>query len=107
MPSIGEIRKDYQFKSLTEASVRPDPIRQFSEWFDETVSSGLEEPNAMTLATSSNEGVPSARIVLLKGFDSSGFVFFTNYDSFKGRQLIENPRACLSSIGKSWNARFA
>ena len=72
-----------------------DPIDQFREWFDAAVAAGIKEPTAMTLATSSGAGQPSARMVLLKGFDQRGFVFFTNYESRKGRELDENPRAAL------------
>jgi pyridoxamine 5'-phosphate oxidase len=72
-----------------------DPIQQFQEWFDAAIHAGLKEPNAMTLATSTRNGHPSARIVLLKGFDQRGFVFFTNYESRKGRELAQNPHAAL------------
>ncbi|PWU02511.1 MAG: pyridoxamine 5'-phosphate oxidase [Bacteroidetes bacterium] len=93
--SIGDIRKDYKKASLSESDVDSDPIKQFQSWWSEALSSQIEEVNAMTLATSSLDGVPSARIVLLKGFDERGFTFFTNYNSYKGQQLVENPRACL------------
>ncbi len=95
MHSIGEIRKEYMLETLSKKEVAPDPISQFGRWWEEALRSGIEEVNAMTLATASGDGVPSARIVLLKGYDSQGFLFFTNYGSFKGRQLLENPRACL------------
>lgn len=93
--SIAAIRKDYQQRTLNESDVAPDPIRQFSTWWEEAQNSQIDEINAMTLATASADGLPAARIVLLKGFDERGFVFFTNYNSYKGRQLEENPRACL------------
>jgi pyridoxamine 5'-phosphate oxidase len=93
--SIKEIRKEYIQESLEEGNVSPDAIHQFSSWWNEAVKSNIEEPNAMTLATASSDGLPSARIVLLKGFDVNGFVFYTNYNSYKGQQLAENPRACL------------
>lgn len=93
--SIAGIRKEYSRKSLSEQTADPDPIRQFDSWWQEAVVSQIEEANAMTLATASADGVPSARIVLLKGFSVEGFVFFTNYNSYKGRQLAENPKACL------------
>lgn len=93
--SIAAIRKDYQQHTLTEAEVAAQPIDQFTTWWQEAQASEIDEINAMTLATASADGVPSARIVLLKGYDEKGFVFFTNYNSFKGRQLEENPRACL------------
>jgi pyridoxamine 5'-phosphate oxidase len=72
-----------------------DPIKFFKKWFDAAVKAELNEPNAMTLATATREGKPSARMVLLKGFDARGFVFFTNYNSRKGRELDENPHAAL------------
>jgi pyridoxamine 5'-phosphate oxidase len=93
--SIAAIRKDYRLRSLTESDVSKDPISQFNSWFQEAVKAEIDEVNAMTLATASAEGVPSARIVLLKGFDNNGFVFFTNYNSHKGKDVEENPRACL------------
>lgn len=93
--SIADMRKDYKLASLSEEHVTEDPIKQFELWWQEAVNSQIEEVNAMTLATSSPDGIPSARIVLLKGFDEQGFSFFTNYNSFKGQQLAENPRACL------------
>lgn len=85
--SIADIRKDYQLKSLTEAEVAKNPFTQFSTWWDEAVGSAIDEVNAMALSTVSLEGRPSSRIVLLKGFDEQGFVFFTNYNSDKGRQI--------------------
>jgi pyridoxamine 5'-phosphate oxidase len=93
--SIADIRKDYASRELIESSAAADPMQQFRQWWNEAVESAIEEVNAMTLATASADGMPSARIVLLKGFDEKGFVFFTNYASFKGMQLEENPRACL------------
>jgi pyridoxamine 5'-phosphate oxidase len=73
----------------------PDPIRLFKKWFDAAVSAELNEPNAMTLATATADGKPAARMVLLKGFDERGFVFYTNYRSRKGRELEQNPHAAL------------
>jgi pyridoxamine 5'-phosphate oxidase len=93
--SIADIRKDYRMRSLSEGDVAPNAMTQFETWWNEAVTSEISEPNAMTLATASADGVPSARIVLLKGFDERGFVFYTNYSSFKGEQIAENPRACL------------
>jgi pyridoxamine 5'-phosphate oxidase len=92
---IADIRRDYKLKSLSETDASPDAIAQFEIWWKEAVASEIDEVNAMTLATASADGVPSARIVLLKGFSKEGFVFFTNYNSYKGQQLLENPRACL------------
>jgi pyridoxamine 5'-phosphate oxidase len=80
---------------LNEEDIDRDPIRQFRSWFEAALAAELPEPNAMTLATSTREGVPSARIVLLKGYDEQGFVFFTNYESQKGRELAENPNVAL------------
>ena len=85
---IAGIRKIYSQKTLSEESSDSNPITQFDKWWKEAVASDIEEVNAMTLATASADGIPSARIVLLKGFSEKGFVFFTNYDSFKGKQLL-------------------
>jgi len=92
---IAELRKDYMQQVLSEKEVDADPIKQFEKWWEESIKSQGEEINAMTLATCNNEGYPSARIVLLKGFSKEGFIFFTNYESKKGRELQQNPRACL------------
>jgi pyridoxamine 5'-phosphate oxidase len=94
-PSIADLRKDYSTHSLLENEALPDPIDQFSLWWQQVLETRVDEANAMTLATASSDGVPSARIVLLKGFDKRGFVFYTNYESFKAMQLEENPKACL------------
>lgn len=93
--NIADIRTQYSQKSLSEADVLPDAIAQFEKWWDEVIHSQITEPNAMTLATASLDGVPDARIVLLKGVSQEGFTFFTNYESQKGQQLVQNPRACL------------
>jgi pyridoxamine 5'-phosphate oxidase len=91
------LRRDYtQGKPLLESDVLPDPIEQFVRWFADATDAGAPEANAMTLATATSDGVPSARIVLLKGFDSRGFTFFSNYDSRKGREIEANPRAALA-----------
>lgn len=92
---IAKIRKHYSKESLLEENAARNPIDQFSKWWDEAVEAAIEEPNAMTLATASSDGVPSARIVLLKDFSNDGFTFFTNYNSYKGQLLSENPKACL------------
>lgn len=93
--SIADIRKDYSLKTLNEADVFADPMQQFEKWWQEAIESKIEEVNAMTLATSTAEGKPSARIVLLKGIERNGFVFFTNYHSNKGNQIEENPFVSL------------
>jgi pyridoxamine 5'-phosphate oxidase len=85
----------HQYSPLNERDVDPDPYRQFSKWFSDAEKAGDEEPNAMTLATVSKEGAPSARIVLLKGVDDRGFLFFTNYESRKGKELSVNPKSAL------------
>jgi pyridoxamine 5'-phosphate oxidase len=82
-------------KILREGDMDPDPLRQFQKWFDEAVAAGLTQPEAMTLATATPEGRPSARLVLLRGLDAGGFVFFTNYKSRKGQELAANPWAAL------------
>jgi pyridoxamine 5'-phosphate oxidase len=92
---IAEIRKEYARKILVESDIEADPIKQFNTWWQDVVEAKITEANAMTLATASSDGMPSARIMLLKGFSEKGFVFFTNYNSYKGRQLAENPKACL------------
>jgi pyridoxamine 5'-phosphate oxidase len=92
---IAGIRKNYSQKKLSEKKAGKDPLKQFGKWWKQAIASKIAEPNAMTLATASADGVPSARIVLLKGFSEEGFVFFTNYNSFKGQQLADNPKACL------------
>lgn len=92
---LARLRRDYSAAGLTEPQLDPDPVRQFTCWFDEAVETGITEPNAMTLATASADGTPSARTVLLKGYDERGFVFFTNYESRKGTELAANPRAAL------------
>ncbi len=95
MKSVADLRKDYKMLSLDEHEISKKPFTQFQQWWDEAIRADIDEVNAMTLATASAEGVPSARIVLLKGYDENGFVFFTNYNSYKGHDLSENPRACL------------
>lgn len=90
-----QLRKDYRLQSLEKKDVSADPFLQFNLWWKEALDSKIEEANAMTLATASPQGKPSARIVLLKEISSEGFVFFTNYESHKGKQILENPQACL------------
>ena len=93
--SLADLRKDYSLAGLAEKDLARDPFRQFDKWFQEAEGAKLTEPNAMTLATSSPDGVPSARTVLLKGVDGRGFVFYTHYNSRKGRDLEANARAAL------------
>jgi len=93
--NIADIRRDYSHKSLSENDVDANAIKQFEKWWHEAVNSKIDEVNAMTLATASLDALPSARIVLLKEVNEKGFVFFTNYESYKAQQLAENPKACL------------
>ncbi len=93
--NISDLRMEYQLRTLNESDVNSDPIVQFSRWFDEACAAHVHEPNAMCLATASADAFPSARMVLLKGVDSRGFVFFTDYRSRKGNELAENPHAAL------------
>jgi len=95
MTTLADLRKNYSRGALDAADVDPNPVRQFQTWFAQALDAKLPEPNAMTLATVDARGRPSARIVLIKGVDERGFVFFTNYDSRKGRELAENPAASL------------
>lgn len=94
-PSIAALRTEYAQASLDEREVAADPLEQFARWFGEARQAGLLEVNAMTLATVRADGRPAARIVLLKGFDSDGFVFFTNRESAKGQELARSPFAAL------------
>lgn len=100
MPELNNIRREYIRGSLDAGRVRENPLDMFSEWMDEAVLAGEPEPTAMTLATATADGKPSARIVLLKDIDDSGFVFFTNYLSRKGKELESNPFAALVFL---WN----
>ena len=93
--SIADLRQNYTQAGLSEADLDSDPIKQFGDWFQQALNADLLEPNAMTLATATSDGKPTARIVLLKGVDERGFVFYTNYESQKGQQLIANPYAAL------------
>jgi pyridoxamine 5'-phosphate oxidase len=94
--SLHDLRREYLFAALDEQSVSADPLIQFSAWFDDAVAADIGEPNAMVLSTADSEGHVSGRIVLLKGIEQNGFVFFTNYDSRKGIQLAGNPNAALT-----------
>jgi pyridoxamine 5'-phosphate oxidase len=92
---LADLRQEYMRAGLTETAADRDPFRQFERWFDDALRAKLPLPNAMTLATVTPEGLPSARIVLLKGVEDGGFVFYTNYLSRKGRELSARPAACL------------
>jgi len=92
---LAALRQEYMRAGLHEKDLAPDPFAQFGNWFDEALQSGIALPNAMTLATATKKGRPSARAVLLKGFDAHGFVFYTHYGSRKGRELEQNPQAML------------
>lgn len=93
--SVSSLREEYAGRPLLEDQTDPDPIRQFGRWFAEALDARLPDPNAMALATATPDGVPSVRMVLLKGFDGDGFVLYTNYDSRKGEELRANPHAAL------------
>ncbi len=93
--NIADIRKDYKLAALDEETVGYDPIAFFTKWFSQAEAAQITEINAMTLATADSNGIPHARIVLLKGLEKSNFVFFTNYDSSKGKEITENPHAAL------------
>jgi pyridoxamine 5'-phosphate oxidase len=95
MSHLADLRKDYQLAGLSEKDLARDPFRQFDRWFQEAEAALLPEPNAVVLATAARDGRPAARTVLLKGLDGRGFVFYTNGDSRKGRELDGNPRATL------------
>lgn len=89
--TIENLRQDYRSATLNEKDVATDPISQFANWFAQALDAGLYEPNAMTLATSTHDGKPSARILLMKGFNQDGFTFYTNYLSRKGKEIAKNP----------------
>ena len=95
MPDLGELREEYGHDQLSMDSTLKSPIEQFRLWFDHAVKRKVAEPNAMTLATVDADGQPWQRTVLLKAFDQEGFVFYTNYDSRKGKQLKNNPKASV------------
>ena len=93
--NIADLRQQYMQAGLDENSAAADPFKQFERWFNATTAAGLHLPNALILATADAQGMPSARAVLLKGYDEGGFVFYTNYSSRKGREISANPHACL------------
>lgn len=92
---IAELRQEYRQAKLTKKTLNPDPFLQFEQWMGEAMKAELREPNAMSLATADAKGSPSIRTVLLKYYDREGFVFFTNYESRKSREIWENPRVAL------------
>lgn len=94
--SIAELRKEYTRYGLQKSDVAPEPIDQFRKWFEDVLNANLYEPNAMTLATATPDGKPSARVVLLKGYDERGFVFYTNYEGRKAKELEANPNCTLA-----------
>lgn len=93
--NLADFRREYSDRGLKREEMNADPVAQFSQWFAQATEFGLHEPNAMTLATVDESGMPSQRTVLLKYYDSAGFVFFTNYESRKAKQMERNPRVCL------------
>jgi pyridoxamine 5'-phosphate oxidase len=93
--ALADMRKDYGLAGLAEKDLAKNPFRQFEQWFSEAEAAKIPEPNAMTLATTGRDGRPSSRVVLLKAVDGRGFVFYTNYESRKGRELADNPHAAL------------
>ena len=95
MTSISDLRKSYERAELNEGSSNEDPLRQFDQWLHEAIAAELPEPNAMTLATVGSDLRPSTRVVLIKGYDESGIVWYTNYNSQKGIELAGNPHAAL------------
>ena len=97
---IASIRRDYQLASLDEASSAAHPMDQFGNWWEEAIQSNIDEVNAFTLSTIALNGAPAARIVLLKGFTPDGFVFFTNYDSDKGKEIAANPIVAINFFWK-------
>ena len=92
---LADLRRDYTLAGLSEKDLAKDPFRQFERWFQEAEAAKLPEPNAMICSSATRDGKPSSRIVLLKGLDGRGFVFYSNYESRKGRELAENPRVSL------------
>ncbi len=99
-PDLAQLRQDYSLKTLDESEVDRDPLRQFGVWMVEAIHARVPEPTAMSLATADAQGRPSGRIVLLKGVDPTGFVFYTNYQSRKGSELANNPFAALTFMWK-------
>jgi pyridoxamine 5'-phosphate oxidase len=99
-PDLSTLRTDYSLKTLDESQVDPDPMKQFGVWMVEAIHAQVPEPTAMSLATVGKDGRPAGRIMLLKGVDAQGFVFYTNYESRKGRDLAAHPFAALTFLWK-------
>lgn len=97
---IANLRRSYSLKELSKKNIEKNPIEQFHLWLNESLNSAIIDPNAMTLATCSKEGIPSLRTVLLKGMTSEGFIFYSNYESRKGKELAQNPNAALNFYWK-------
>lgn len=95
MANLADIRKQYSLKTLERPDLADDPLSQFDAWFQDALEAEILEPNAMVLATADSEGRPSARVVLLKGVQDGAFVFYSNYESRKGKDMAENPQAAL------------
>lgn len=98
---LGNLREDYNKGQLDQSEISDHPIQQFKNWFNKAKEAGVDEPNAMTLATCTTDGKPSARVVLLKGIEQEGFIFYTNYNSRKGVELAANPNAALVFLWQS------
>ncbi len=103
---ISRIRRDYSFTELSEKTVDANPYKQFSKWMEEALRSNIIDPSAMVLATAGKNAVPSARVVLLKGIDEDGFIFYTNYNSKKGKNIIGNPNASLLFFWKEFERQI-
>ena len=103
---LSDYRKSYEKSELTEDSIKGNPLEQFQKWFYEVeASDGVDEPNAMTVSTIGLDGFPKSRVVLMKRFTFEGFIFYTNYQSEKGKAIAANPSVCLSFFGQIWNAK--
>ena len=105
--SLADLRKEYTLAGLRRASLDPDPMAQFKQWFQQAVDADVPEPSAMTLSTVDRDGQPSSRVVLLKGLDERGFSFYTNYESRKARELAANPRGSLLFLWKELERQVA
>ena len=95
-PKLSELRRNYGEKALNESEMCADPIQQFECWFQEVLTQGFDDPTAMVLSTVDTSGLPDSRVLLLKGIESEGFLFYTNYHSAKGLQLEQNPHAAMN-----------